>query len=176
MKKFLALLLIAALVFAPGAFAGGIIQGIDSNGKTQNVSVDSTGLLNVGRSPASSKPIDAVTLNANPTSYTSAVIALNGAQRVGFFASYDETQVGNTVGGTLTIEVSPDNSTWFTANFYDLASPATLVASEIWTADATYVCWLDRNMPFPYVRVKVVATNTDADDVVLMNVYAYIDR
>lgn len=176
MKKFLPLFLIAAMLFAPGAFAAQVIQGVDSTGKTQNVSVDSSGLLNIGRSPASSTPIAAQLLDNDPTSYTSAAIELNGAQRVAFYWTYDETQVGATIQGTLTVEVSPNNVTWFAVSFYDIASPTTLVASEVLTADGSYICWMDSRLAFPYVRVKVTGTNTDADDTILTSVYAYIDR
>lgn len=176
LKKFFAVMLICCLAICPAAFAAQVIQGVDSEGKTRDVSVDATGLLNIGRSPSSSTPISAVTLDNDPTSYTSAAIALNGAQRVGFYWTYDETEVGNSVSGALTLEVSPDNSHWFSANFYDVAGGATLQSSESLTGDGSYICWLDPKMPFGYVRVKITATNTDADDVVLTSVSAYFDR
>lgn len=174
MKKFFALFLIVALMFAPSAFAE-MMQGEDSAGKLRNVSVDSTGLLNIGRSPASSTPISGITLDADPTSYTSAAIALNGAQRVGFYWTYDETEVGG-ISAALTLEVSPNGTTWFAASFYDVAGGATLQTSETLTADGSYICWLDPKMPFPYARVKITATGSDADDVAVINVYAYLDR
>jgi len=175
-RKLFAVLVIFAMLFAPAAFAATVMQGVDSDGKNRNVSVDSTGLLNIGHSPASSTPINAVLLDDDPISVTSDAIALNGAQRVGFYWTYDETEVGNSVSGTLTLEVSPDNSHWFSANFYDVAGGTTLQSSEVLSADGSYICWLDPKMPFGYVRVKVVGTNTDADDTILTSVHAYIDR
>lgn len=176
LKKFFAVLLVCFLALCPAAFASQVMQGVDSAGNAQDVSVDSTGLLNIGHSPTSSTPINAVTLDADPTSVTSAAIALNGAQRVGFYWTYDETQVGATVSGALTLQVSPDGTNWFAANFYDVAGGATLQTGETLSTDGSYICWLDPNMPFGYVRAIVTGTNTDADDVILTTVKVYFDH
>lgn len=120
--------------------------------------------------------INAQLLDDSPTSITSSGISIKGAKKVGFYVTYDETEVGATVGGTLTFEISYDNSTYFAASFYDFAGGATLQASEVWTGDANYYCWLNADSPFMFVRAKVVATNTDADDTVSVSVRAVIQK
>ena len=115
--------------------------------------------------------IDAVLLDDSPTSYTSAGIFIQDLGKVAFFWKYDETQVGATVSGALTIEISFDNVTYLAASFYDYAGGATLQTSESLSADGTYYCWFNNALCVPFVRVKVTGTSTDADDTILTSVY-----
>jgi hypothetical protein len=120
--------------------------------------------------------IDGVTLDDEPTAVTSSAINMTGYQRVGIFWQYDETEVGGGVTGTLTVEVSPDNTNWFSAPFFDTAGGATPQTSEVLSDDGSYICWLDKNIPFPYLRVTVTGANTDADDTILTTVKVYMDK
>jgi hypothetical protein len=117
--------------------------------------------------------IDGVLLDDEPTSVTSSAVTIAGFSRVGIFWTYDETEVGGGVTGTLTVEVSPDNVLWFSAPFFDTAGGATPQTSEVLSDDGSYICWLDRNIPFGYMRVKVTGANTDADDTILTTVKVY---
>lgn len=168
--KFLALVLIAMICLTPTSFAKYesdqnnvnpvVVYKTDGSGA---FTPDVTGIGVLGTAVAST------TLNADPTTITGGTIDARDFEKVSFMASYDETQVGATVGGTLTLEASIDGTNWVTTSFYDLASPATLVASEIWTVDvAAYYFWVSKDMLAPYYRVKFVATGTDADDVAVV--------
>lgn len=141
MKKLLAFLLAVGLVACPArSFAG----------SAQNDMIEPT------------------LLDDSPTSITGARF-IGGAERVGFFVHYDETQVGNSISLAVTCHVSDDNSTWIAGSFFDFAGGATLQTSETISADGDYFFWLDPNISAPYVRITLTATNTDADDTALVS-------
>lgn len=129
----------------------------------------------VNKQPTSATPVSAALLDASPTSVTSSGVNIAGYERVGIYWTYDETQVGG-VSAALTIEVSPDGTTYFSAPFYDTAGGATLQTSETLTADGSYVAWFDTKIPFNYIRTIVTCTGCDADDTVLTTVKLYYDR
>ena len=129
----------------------------------------------IDKKPASTTAIDAVTLDADPTSVTSSKVDISNYGRLGIYWAYDETQVGG-VQADLTMEVSPDGSTWFSSPFFDTAGGATPQTTQNATADGNYVAWMDRNIPFNYARAIVTCTGCDVDDTVLTSVYFYIDR
>lgn len=170
MNKFLALLLIAMICITPTSFAK---YESDQNNvnpvvvyRTDGSGTFTTSTLGVGLLGTA---VASTTLDADPTTVTGGTIDARDIDRISFMASYDETEVGATVGGTLTLEASIDGTTWVTTSFYDLASPTTLVASEVWTVDApAYYFWVSKEMLAPYYRVKFVATGTDADDVAVV--------
>ena len=123
----------------------------------------------VGNPTSTSTLVDAVTLDDSPTSVTATGVAVQDKNKIAFYVNYDETEVGG-VSAAFTIEVSYDNSVWIVAGFYDVAGGATIQTSESFTADANYVCWMPRELVAPYIRVKVTATGSDADDIVLTSV------
>ena len=147
----------------------------DINGQLLVSSSGTVDATITGRTTYSATIIDAVTLDDSPTETTSASIDIRQYKRVGFMWTYDETEVGNAVSGTLTIEISPDNTNWFSAPFFDTAGGATPQTSEALSDDGSYVCWLDPALPFGYVRVTIAGTNTDADDTILTSVFIYAD-
>lgn len=120
--------------------------------------------------------VDAITLDDAPTSVTSAAVTISEYQRVGIFWTYDETEVGGGVEGALTIQVSPDGTTYFSAPFFDTAGGDTPQTSETLSADGSYICWFDSNIPFAYLKAIVTGTATDADDTILTSVYIYADK
>lgn len=120
--------------------------------------------------------VNAVTLDDDPTSVTSAAVTISEYQRVGIYFVYDETETGGGVSGALTVQVSPDNVTYFSAPFFDTAGGATPQTSESLSADGSYICWLDSNIPFAYMKVIVTGTATDVDDTILTSVYVYADK
>jgi len=70
---------------------------------------------------------------------------------------YTVTKVSGTVGGTVLLQGSFDNSTWVTVN-----SPYTqtaITAPTIANASGSYVYWLPAN-PFPYYRITHTGTGT----------------
>ena len=113
--------------------------------------------------------IEAALLDASPTSVTSEATDFSGANRVGFYVAYDETQVGG-VSAAVTLETSFDGTNFVAASFYDFAGGATFQTSETLTADGYYYFWVNADSPFRYLRVKVTATGSDADDTVLTTV------
>ena len=123
----------------------------------------------VGNPTTTATLVDAVTLDDSPTSVTATGVAVQDKNKITFYVNYDETEVGG-VSAAFTVEVSYDNSIWITAGFYDVAGGATIQTSESLTADGNYVCWMPRELVAPYIRVKVTATGSDADDIVLTSV------
>lgn len=110
--------------------------------------------------------IDSTTLDADPTS-ASGSANVQGAERIGFFVSYDETEVGG-ISVAITAQISYDGSTWLAASFYDYAGGATLQTSESLTGDANYYFWFPRDLVVPYVKVIITATGSDADDTAIV--------
>ena len=127
------------------------------------------------RATSTTTAINAVTLDADPTLIASGAITISEYQRVGIFWTYDETEVGG-VTGTLTITVSPDSTNYFSAPFFDTAGGATPQTSEILSDDGNYICWLDSNIPFAYMKVTITGNGVDADDTILTSVYVYMDK
>lgn len=129
----------------------------------------------VNKQPTSATPVSASLLDASPTSVTSSGVNIAGYERVGIYWTYDETQVGG-VSAALTIEVSPDGTTYFSAPFFDTAGAATPQTTESLTADGSYIAWFDNRIPFNFIRTIVTCTGCDADDTVLTTVKLYYDR
>lgn len=124
-----------------------------------------------GNPTSTATVVNAVTLDDSPTSTTSTGVASGDKSRITFFVTYDETEVGG-VSGTFTIQGSYDNSTYVNISFMDVAGGATPQTSEAFTADtALYVAWLPEGVCYPYTRVVMTGTGTDADDTILTSVY-----
>lgn len=111
--------------------------------------------------------IAATTLDADPIAANSGAIDIRGAQKVAFFVSYDETEVGG-ISVAVTIQVSFDGTNWLAASFYDYAGGSTLQTSESLTADGRYYCWFNPDLTVPYVKLIVTATGSDADDTAIV--------
>jgi len=107
----------------------------------------------------------ATQLDDSPTSVTSDGVLVEQYDKVCIWVTYDETEVGLAISAAVTIEVSYDDTTYVSANFYDYTGGSTLQTSETISSDSMYLLWMDRDMSVRYVRVKIVATNTDADDI-----------
>lgn len=122
---------------------------------------------NVYKAEIMDTDFDAVT-----TSDTSTTVNIQGYEKVAFFVTYDEAEVGNSITAAVTIDISFDGTTWLDASFYDYAGGATLQTSETLSSDGSYYMWFNKDICAPYVRVAIAATNTDADD--LLNVKVYI--
>lgn len=116
--------------------------------------------------------MSAQTFNAVTTAANSTALYSGGLDRVAFWVNYDETEVGNSISAAVTLQMSFDNSTWFSASFYDYAGGATLQTSETISADGNYYFWVNRDLCAPYYRVVITATNTDADDLLVVTVKA----
>lgn len=143
MKKYL-LGLLAVLIIAGSAFAG-----------TDNATIIAETLLD-----------DA------PTVATSSTMYVQENKKTAVFVKYDETQVGNTVSGAVTLQISYDGTNWISGSFYDYAGGATLQTSETLSADGWYYFWLNPDLTIPFARVIVTGANTDADDTILVTAYA----
>ena len=95
------------------------IQGVDENGDRKNVTIDTTGGLKTSQgnviSTTSFNSRDAATLAAGAT-FQGVGEDVSGYGRVGVAIISD-----NSTDGTLTIQVSQDNSTWkdFTRTWAD---------------------------------------------------------
>ena len=119
------------------------------------------------------KLIDAVLLDNSPTSVTSDTIRVAKANRVSFLATYDETEVGNSVSAAVTVKGSWDNVTFYSLSFFDIAGGATLQSTETISADGGYFFWLNSAQPVPYIQVIITGINTDIDDTALVSVNYY---
>lgn len=110
-------------------------------------------------------------LDDDPTSVTSSAINVQQYNRVGFWVSYDETQVGNSISLAVTITVSYDGTNYVAGSFMDVAGGATPQTSETISSDGWYVFWLPDDYPYRYLKVVLTATNTDADDIASVAAY-----
>lgn len=123
-------------------------------------------------SPINQTVITTTQLDDDPTSVTSSAFNIQDFKKVGFWVSYDETQVGNAISLAVTITVSYDGTNYVAGSFMDVAGGATPQTSETISSDGWYFFWLDDGWPFKYIKVVLTATNTDADD--LASVAAYM--
>lgn len=101
-------------------------------------------------------------LDDSPTSITGAR-KIGDKNKVSFILNYDETEVGNSVSGAVTFQVSADSSNWYA---YDIIYDHTgsIVSSINYTADGSDVFYLPEIVAFPYIKLTFTGTNTDADD------------
>jgi len=111
------------------------------------------------------------TFNAVTTDADSTATYIQGYDKVAFLVDYAETEVGLSISAAITIDISFDGTTYLDANFYDYAGGATLQTTETISSDGSFYFWFDKDICVPYVRVNVVATNTDADDLLDVEVY-----
>ena len=113
--------------------------------------------------------ISATTLDVDPTS-ASGSMKVGSADKLAFFVSYDETEVGG-ISASVTVDVSYDGTNWSDASFYDYAGGSTLQTSETLTADTAtdYYFWFNSDLAVPYVRVVITATGSDADDTAIVS-------
>lgn len=117
--------------------------------------------------------ISSTLLDNSPTAVTSDAVKIDDADKVSFFVSYDETEVGNSISAAVTVQISYDGTNWLSASFYDYAGGSTLQTSETISADGRYYFWFNPDLAAPYVRVIITATNTDADDTALVDCYMF---
>ena len=115
--------------------------------------------------------ISTTQLDDDPTSITG-TINVQDYDKVGFWVSYDETQVGLAISLAVTITVSYDGTNFVSGSFMDVAGGTTPQTSETLSSDGWYFFWLDADWPYKYVLVTLTATNTDADD--LASVACYV--
>jgi len=123
-------------------------------------------------SPVNKTLISETQLDDDPTSVTATARNVQDYKKVGFVVKYDETEVGNSVSVSISLDISYDNSNWIDASFYDFAGGATLQTSESLTSDSWYYCWFDPDWALPiYIRMVIAATNSDADDLATVTAY-----
>jgi hypothetical protein len=138
-----------------------LIQHVDNNTDGLEAKADST-LENVKESNTLLQTIRTATtsilygqteivnqlLDDAPTLYTSTGFEIGNKRKVSFVLTYNETEVGNTVSGAVTLEVSPDNSNWYALNaFYNNAG--TIVSTVNYTADVTDTFHLPEFVTYP---------------------------
>jgi hypothetical protein len=101
--------------------------------------------------------ISAVQLDDNPTSYTSAAVKTDEYDDLTIHISLTKTLAPTNV--TLTVETSPDNSTWYDFDrLYTITDPIPVV-NVVYTATGTDLIVIKDFTR--YTRLKVVATGTD---------------
>ena len=126
-------------------------------------------------SPVNKTIIAETQLDDDPTSVTSTTFNIQDYKQVGFWVIYDETEVGNAVSATVTLDISYDGSTWLDMPFYDIAGTTTMQTSETLSSDSHYYCVMP-DLYFPigtalYVRMVIAGTNTDTDDLATVTAY-----
>ena len=121
------------------------------------------------------KIIDSVTLDDSPTSIISDVVNVDQADSVGLFLDVDETEVGNSISVAITLEASYDGTTWISASFFDFSGgPASFQTSETISADGSYIFWTHADSNLSRLRVTATATNSDVDDIVVIDCWAVV--
>ena len=98
--------------------------------------------------------------------------AVKTYQRKAFLIEYDETEVGNSVSGTVNYRVSFDGTNWIPASWFDVDGGVTPQTSETFTEDTNYYMWVDNNAVAPFVDIGVNGINTDADDTIAVTITA----
>lgn len=84
--------------------------------------------------------------------------ATGNSEKVTFFVTMDKGTTTAGVTAEVTVQVSADGVNWKDITWYDVVGGTTKQASEtIDTADETYVMWLDTDVLYPHVRIKVSA-------------------
>ena len=114
------------------------------------------------------------TFNNLVTAANSDALECGMCDAVAFWVNYDETEVGNSISAAITLQMSFDAVTWFSASFYDYAGGSTLQTTETLSADGNYYFWANKDLCAPYYRVVVTANNTDVDDLLVVKVKAAI--
>ncbi len=109
-------------------------------------------------------------LDDAPTEVTSDGLDVSQFDKVAFWVTYNETQVALSISAVITLEISYDDTTYLSAKFFDFDGGATLQSSETISSDSTYYFYWNRDLAVRFARVKVVATNTDDDDTLLIGV------
>lgn len=122
-------------------------------------------------SPINKTIIDTTQLDDDPTLIASSVYNIQDYTKVGFWVSYDETQVGNSISLAVTLTVSYDGTNFVSGSFMDVAGGTTPQTSETISSDGWYFFWLDSGWPYKYIKVTLTATNTDADDIASVAAY-----
>ncbi len=121
--------------------------------------------LMVLASPVSKTLLD-ITLDADPTEATSSSLNIADWTNPTLYVTYDETETGNAIVLVMTLQVSMDGTSWVATSFFDLGGgPVTFQTSEEFSTDTNYIAWLE-TMNYPFVRVIVRGSTTDADDVI----------
>ncbi len=119
--------------------------------------------------------IPSTILNADPTSVTGDW-NIQEYDEVGIWISYDETEVGLSISAAITLDASYDGTNFVDIYFYDVAGTGTAQTTETLSADGWYHLAVPKEFLQPgglvYLRVSIVATNTDADD--NLTVIAYL--
>ena len=96
---------------------------------------------------------------------------------MGFWVTYNETEVGNEVTGTLTVDISNDASNTDDGLFYDIGGTTTAQTTETLDGDQEYQFWVKTpglaSYNSVYVQVDIVGGNTDADDTGDYDVWIY---
>jgi len=114
---------------------------------------------------------NAITLDDAPTADTSAAYFIGDKNKVGFSLNYNETETGGGVSGTLTLEVSPDSSTWYAFDIIlDGAGLDAPNANLVYSTDATDYFYIPNFVTAGYIRAIFTGTATDADDTILITV------
>ena len=126
-------------------------------------------------SPDNKTIIAETQLDNSPTSVTSSTFNIQDYHEAGFWVKYDETEVGGGLSVAVTLDVSYDDTTWLDMSFYDLAGGTTLQTSETISSDGWYYCSLPSLYFQPgsilYIRMVIIATGSDVDDIALVTAY-----
>lgn len=116
--------------------------------------------------------IDGVTLDDDPVT-TNGVLTASEMKKLCFFVSYDETEVENTVSGTITVEVGDGAGGWIDFDLIidqnGIGSPQSSIE---YTIDDTDVFYVPAEFYAETWRITFTGTNTDADDTIVVSVFA----
>lgn len=129
-------------------------------------------LLAVAAAPADARRVKKqtlidTTLDDDPTTYTCSAVDVGGFSKITFYVDYDETEVGNSVSGKFSYDVSYDGTNWATGYYLDGASLASLQNSETFSVDDdVWAGYVHVDMVIPYIRCTFDGVNTDTDDTI----------
>lgn len=122
-----------------------------------------------------------VTFDADPDDdnpQTSTVVFIGNARSVGFSLSTVIDRTAETVQVDYTVEISPDNSTWFDCDTImtddgEDAPQATINHQSASDTTIEETVYLPKGFTAQYVKVVADVTDSDADDTAVVSVYIY---
>ena len=121
--------------------------------------------------PVKKQVID-ITLDDDPTVYTSPAMRVANLSKVGFFIDVVESDGSAAASIKIYVQFSHDGTNWIDGYFYDFDIPESpLQTSQTISADGGYFFWLDEEWEIPQMRVWVQGFGTDATHTVAIDGY-----
>lgn len=100
---------------------------------------------------------DEVEINATTTDTGWLQQHTGNTGKITFFITSDSSSSTQAATVAVTVQASADGTNWANIRWYDLIGGTTAQVNETVadSGDETYLMWLDRDILFPHIRIKV---------------------